>query len=335
MLNTHGDDLYRYDDIRMNFSSNIYSHADMTELKDYLKSKIDVISSYPEPEPYLLEQLIAGQNNISADNVLVTNGATDAIFIIAQALTRAAVKSVAIAQPTFSEYEEACRVAGLRTFDYATHPNHPVLWMCNPNNPTAKVCPLGVMRSLSEKKRLVIVDQSYSEYTDKPLMSPCEAVSRGNVIQIYSLTKTYAIPGLRIGYIVAAAKHIRLLRRYLRTWSVNALAIEAGKWLLTHNVKAVDDIVAYLREAQRLNNMLAQIEGITVFPTETNFMLCRIDVPITAARLKQRLALEHHILIRDASTFTGLDSQYFRVAAQRSDENDALVSAVRRCVRSQ
>ena len=186
-----------------------------------------------------------------------------------------------------------------------------------------------------EKKRLVIVDQSYSEYTDKPLMSPCEAVSRGNVIQIYSLTKTYAIPGLRIGYIVAAAKHIRLLRRYLRTWSVNALAIEAGKWLLTHNVKAVDDIVAYLREAQRLNNMLAQIEGITVFPTETNFMLCRIDVPITAARLKQRLALEHHILIRDASTFTGLDSQYFRVAAQRSDENDALVSAVRRCVRSQ
>ena len=86
MLQGHGDDTFQYPDIRMNFSSNIFAHADMSELKAHLCRNIHLIDNYPEPSPHSLEQLIASKAGVSPDSVLVTNGATEAIYLIAQAL---------------------------------------------------------------------------------------------------------------------------------------------------------------------------------------------------------------------------------------------------------
>ena len=159
-------------------------------------------------------------------------------------------------------------------------------------------------------------------------MSPAEAVARGNVIQIHSLTKTYAVPGLRIGYIVSAAATVDRIRSFVRPWSVNALAIEAGRWLITNGTKAVPDVAAYLAEAQRLNYALNRIPHFRALPTDTHFMLVRCNL-LTAAELKDRLARQYGILIRDASNFPGLDAHHFRIAAQRPDENDRLLAALR------
>ena len=75
MLDGHGDDIYRYDDlVKMNFSSNIYQHADLTALKEFLKGHFDLIANYPEPQPRSLERLIALKEGISPEAVLVTNG---------------------------------------------------------------------------------------------------------------------------------------------------------------------------------------------------------------------------------------------------------------------
>ena len=84
MLQGHGDDTYDHPGIRSNFSSNIFPHADLTGLKAHLQGKLDLIERYPEPEPRSLEKVIARKHGISSDNVLVTNGATDAIYLIAQ-----------------------------------------------------------------------------------------------------------------------------------------------------------------------------------------------------------------------------------------------------------
>jgi threonine-phosphate decarboxylase len=136
------------------------------------------------------------------------------------------------------------------------------------------------------------------------------------------------VPGLRLGYIVAAKKVASLLRRNLRPWSVSAMAIEAGKFLLNH-----DELICRpdLAEAQRLGNLLNSIEGISVVPTHTNFMLCKTDKG-TAADLKEFLVHEHKMLIRDASNFEGLTRQHFRIAAQMPEANDALVAAIREFV---
>ena len=107
MIEGHGDDIYRYDDlVKMNFSSNVYQHTDLTALKEYLKDSFDLISNYPEPQPRSLERLIALKEGISPEAVLVTNGATEAIYLIAQHFHGSA--SV-IPQPTFNEYADACR----------------------------------------------------------------------------------------------------------------------------------------------------------------------------------------------------------------------------------
>ena len=317
MINGHGDDIYGYKDIRINFSSNICQHADHSALKKHLSERFDVIGNYPEPEPWTLERAIARKYAIDDDCVLVTNGTTEAIYLVAQAYAHL---PYSILHPTFSEYEDACRMFGLRQGS-----GH-LTWVCNPNNPTGETRSTDHIRQLSGDCEVLVDDQAYEHLTSLPVMSPQEAISAGNIIQLHSMTKTYAVPGLRLGYITAAPAIISQLRQKLRPWSVNTLAIEAGLFLLAH-----DELMMKpnLGEAQRLYSLLNRIDGITALPTDTNFMLCRIERH-TAAELKDYLACEHGILIRDASNFQGLNEHFFRIAAQLPEENDALINAIRR-----
>ena len=160
------------------------------------------------------------------------------------------------------------------------------------------------------------------------MMTHREAAESNNIIQLHSLTKTYAIPGLRLGYVVAPHHIIAKLRENVRPWAVNALAIEAGTWLLEHQVSVVNDLHAYLSETQHLRALLNQIPGVTAYETQTNFFLVEMAAH-TAADLKDYLARKHHILIRDASNFRGLSPRHFRVSTQTPDENMLLVEAIR------
>lgn len=332
MIQGHGDDTYIYPGIRSNFSSNIYPHADLTGLKAHLFRRMDLIDHYPEPEPRSLEMAIARRYGISVDNVLVTNGATDAIYLIAQTASNNRYTHFDVGPlPTFSEYEDACRLYGLQQRDGLgeTETNgYTVLWLCNPNNPTGNVYSKEELAFFAEKNHMVVIDQSYEDYTLAPMMTHQEAAASKNIAQLHSLTKTYAIPGLRIGYIVAPQHIIAMLRNNIRPWAVNALAVEAGKWLLENRASVVDDLYAYLAETQRLRMMLNQITGITTAETQTNFILSEITSK-TAANLKDYLAKTHHILIRDASNFRGLSPRHFRVSTQSPEENNLLVNAIR------
>ena len=321
MIEGHGDDLYRYENIKMNFSSNIYNGTDLSALDAYLRTRMDVMRSYPEPSAASLEELIAEDCGISPDEVMVTSGAVDAIYLIAQAYRHEGTCHVL--QPTFREYEDACRV-----FGYQEHEDGALCWLCNPNNPTGDVMATDDVLALAERHRLLIVDQSYEDYTIAPLLQPAEVVGRDDIILLHSMTKRYAVPGLRLGYVTASAAIISRLREQYRPWAINALSLEAGKWLVQRGETAIPDLPSYLAETQRLRNLLNEIEGIEAFETQTNFFLCTI-APATAAELKEYLAQEHGILIRDASNFTGLTPHHFRIATQSPAQNDALVTAIR------
>ena len=109
--------------------------------------------------------------------------------------------------------------------------------------------------------------------------------------------------------------------------SSNALAIEAGKWLIENNVHVLPDLNAYLTETERLRQRLNQIPGIKADETQTSFFLAQVT-PHTAAELKDYLATVHHILIRDASNFRGLTPHHFRISTQSPQENNQLVNAI-------
>ena len=137
MIVGHGDDLWRFGrPIVANFSSNVYGGVDLTALKEHLAASLEAISHYPEPEPYTLERALATLHGIEPGCVCVTNGATEAIYLIAQAWRG---NRSCILQPTFSEYADACRLHGhfVRPFDSAR---------CDMGNPQCnKVDPRGDM----------------------------------------------------------------------------------------------------------------------------------------------------------------------------------------------
>ena len=327
MITGHGDDIYRYEGIRINFSSNIYAHADITPLAEHLRGELGKICNYPEPEALTLEAKIAAKKGIDAECVIVTNGATDAIYLAAEACRNLGISHHHIIQPTFSEYEDACRNAGLLIQGDADEDTDAV-WICNPNNPTGEAIDASGMLLLAREYNALIIDQSYEDITLCQMMTARQAVDAGNIIQIHSMTKTCAIPGIRLGYIVTSPRFAKAIRKCMRPWSVNALAISAGHFILENDFKAIRNIEDYISEAQRLRNALDEIEGISAMPTDTNFMLCELDEG-TAAELKDWLAKNHGILIRNASNFRTLTPRHFRVAAQSKEENDILINAIR------
>ena len=322
MIEGHGDDTYRFGELRCNFSSNISPLIDTSELRDFLATRLEVINHYPEPSAHSLEQLIADENNISPDEVLATSGATDAIYLIAQTLRDE--HTFAVKRPTFSEYADACRM-----FGYEEAPKGgAVRWLCNPNNPAGEVRTNDTVKVLSRRHHWLVIDQSYEDCTYHRMLSPREAIEMNNVIQIHSMTKRFGIPGLRLGYITAPTPVIERLRANHRPWAVNAIAIEAGLWLMAHrNPYEQIYLTEILCETQILANRLRSIFGIHVYPSETNFMLCSIRQG-TAAELKDYLLKNHQFLIRDASNFEGLKDCHFRIAAQHPDYNHELVEAI-------
>ncbi len=333
MIYGHGDDTYRYGEkIKINFSSNIYQNADLTELKQYLTTRLDAIGNYPEPEPKELEELIAEKLEIPASMVMVTNGANEAIYLIAQLYRGWA--SV-IPQPTYTEYADACRmfdhiISYERTDELDILPEDRIYWICNPDNPTGNVMLKQLLAYVIKKhpRYLYVIDQSYADYTLQPMLKPKELLDCYNVMILHSLSKKYCIPGLRLGYITASPIIIDRLRDIRQPWTVNTLAIEAGKWLIKNSPKVLPDLKGYIAEAQRLRYELQSIEGLMVMDTKTHYMLVNIDWT-TGLELKNWLIENHGILIRDASNFHGLDDHCFRVAAQSPEENDALINAIK------
>lgn len=333
MIYGHGDDTYRYGEkIKMNFSSNIYQKADLTELKQYLATRLDAIGSYPEPEPKELEELIAEKLEIPSSMVMVTSGANEAIYLIAQLYRGWA--SV-IPQPTYTEYADACRmfdhiISYERTDELNILPEDRIYWICNPDNPTGNVMLKQLLAYVIKKhpRFLHVIDQSYADYTLQPMLKPKELLDCYNVMILHSLSKKYCIPGLRLGYMTASPIIIERLRDIRQPWTVNTLAIEAGKWLIKNDPKVIPDIEGYIAEAQRLRDELQAIDGIMVMDTKTHYMLVNIDWT-TSLELKNWLIENHGILIRDASNFHGLDTHCFRVAAQSPEENDALINAIK------
>ena len=332
MIEGHGDDAYKYKAIKINFSSNVYNHVDHSGLRQHLFRQMESIRTYPEPEPYSLEKELAKQLHLSASEVCVTNGATEAIYLIAQTFRN---QTSAILMPTFSEYADACRLHGHKVISIYSLDNLPgnarLVWLCNPNNPTGEVRDRKALKTcITEHPNcLFIIDQSYEFFTLKPLLTAREAAELPNVILLHSMTKRFAVPGLRLGYMTACDNLLHEIRLQRMPWSVNQLAIEAGHYLLQSSSEYNIDIPLLLREKERLVQSLLSIGGMEVWPSDTHYMLVQLRMG-KAAALKEYLATEHGILIRDASNFEGLNEHFFRIATQTPEENYKLVEGIKK-----
>ena len=236
--------------------------------------------------------------------------------------------------PTFSEYADACRLHGHKVVPIYNLNRLPdrgrLIWLCNPNNPTGEVREKEVLTACIKQnpQRIFIMDQSYEFFTQKALLTAREAAEFPNVILLHSMTKRFAVPGLRLGYITACKELLHEIRTQRMPWSVNQLAIEAGHYLLSSSQYDID-ISLLLKEKERLAQSLLSIGGMEIWPSDTHYMLVQLRMG-KAAALKEYLATEQGILIRDASNFEGLNEHFFRIATQTPEENDKLVESIKK-----
>ncbi|MCD7850178.1 MAG: aminotransferase class I/II-fold pyridoxal phosphate-dependent enzyme [Parabacteroides sp.] len=336
MLFGHGDDFYNsQNEVKINFSSNVWHGANLEKLKDHLNEQFDKLTRYPEPDAGTLKRLLARRYEMKENNIVVTNGSITAFYLLAQAWKGA--KSM-IAIPSFSEYEDACRLHGHEISFFPTSDDLSELslegqdfcWICNPNNPDGKLIHRTELLALiaANRQTTFIIDQAYVAFTTEDMLKPSDVKNHPNLILVQSISKAYNIPGLRIGYLIASPEKTEEINKYIIPWSVNAIAIEASKYILIHPAQFTLPIRKWQRETAELIYQLNKLDGLEVQPTSTTFFLVRLKKG-TAAALKQYLWENYGILIRDASNFRGLDETYIRVSTQTTAENQVLVDAVK------
>ena len=160
------------------------------------------------------------------------------------------------------------------------------------------------------------------------MLKPSDVKNNPNLILIQSISKAYNIPGIRIGYLVASPEIVNEVNKYIIPWSINAIALEASKYILIHPAQFTLPIRKWQRETAELIYQLNKFDNLEVIPSSTTFFLVRLKKG-TAAELKKFLWEKYGILIRDASNFRGLDETYFRLSTQTTAENQVLIDAIR------
>lgn len=297
------------------------------------------INRYPDSAATEFRLRLSARLGVAPDSILAGNGAVELIRLIALAYFGRGDR-VLVLEPTFGEYRAACHISGAEVVGLRGKEEegfaspldeilHFIRWrrpkgvfICNPNNPT------GHYRSRPEVEAildacgdgLLVLDEVYIAFVAKSWAS-LGLISRGNIIILRSLTKDYALAGLRLGYAVADSEIIAVLRRVQPPWHVNAVAQRAG-------VIAVES-QGYLEQCQRevrqakafLTGELARI-GLTVLPSSANFFLIRTG---SAAAFRAAL-LQYGILVRDCTSF-GLP-EYVRIAPRTMPECRRFVAAV-------
>lgn len=204
------------------------------------------------------------------------------------------------------------------------------IFLGHPNNPTGRLVPDEALRGLVQSGAQLIVDEAFMDFVPdeagRSLLR--EAAASDRVVVIRSMTKFYAVPGIRLGFLVAHPDRVRRLAALQTQWSVNFFAQLIGEAVLDDHAYAARTREWLAGERPWLAGRL-QALGLRVVPSDVNFLLVSLpeDGGWTALRLQQAMAA-HGIMIRDASLFKGLDTSYFRVAIRLRHENERLIRAL-------
>ena len=335
MLHGHGDDGYQHaHHIVADFSTNVWYGGEPTGLKDYVFSQWATVNRYPEVLAESLAERVARQHSLLPGQVLMSSGTTESIYLMAQAW---AGRRTTIVTPAFAEYEDAARLHGHQitflAWEQLAQPQPlaaDVVFICNPNNPTGSVLRESALVALlaGNPGTVFVLDEAFIEFTTsiataRPLLARFD-----NLLLLRSLTKAYAIPGLRLGYVLASERLIAQLTQGKAPWTVNALAAAAGHFLFEHFDAVQPPTALLLADRAAFAAQLSENEGLEIMPSHTHYFVGALRRG-TAAELKRWLLAQHGLLIRDAANFRGLTPAHFRVCTRPAADNQLLINALR------
>jgi len=334
MLHGHGDDGYRHGhEIKADFSTNVWYGGEPAGLKDYLFNQWPTINRYPEVLAESLAAQVAAHHGLMPAQVLISSGTTESLYLVAQAW---AGGSSTVLTPSFAEYEDATRLhrhhltfLAWNELEADTQFASDLAFICNPNNPTGSVLALETITTLltNNPQTVFVLDEAFIEFTTSISTAVPMLAQFDNLLIMRSLTKAYAIPGLRLGYVLGPPALVARLTQYKPPWTVNALAAAAGNFLFANYNQVQLLLPQLLADKTALVSALRSNTGVEVLPSHTHYFLA-VTRRGTAAELKRWLLTQHGLLIRDAANFRGLTSAHFRIGTRIPADNQLLIDAL-------
>lgn len=280
------------------------------------------LCDYPDDECCNIRKILAKNNECTTENILVTNGANEAIYLIASYQKGL---SNTILHPVYGEYDRALSCYGsnikhISSIDALTY-GEECVWLCNPCNPTGSFIEDNIIKNLLCKfpEKHFIIDEAYSEFMYN---NSCNInyLDFNNVTVLRSLTKIYHLCGARIGYVFSNHKQIEKLKKRQPTWSVNSLAQQAALAFLSDTEFPNITRKYYKNEVPRVIMALKDI-GYNILPTTVNYFLVETENDIDFIQFM----LKRGIVVRHTRNFPELAGRYVRIAVRTKEENDILI----------
>lgn len=345
---THGGDIVGaravWQGELLDFSANLNPLGMPESVRKAAEDAVREAIHYPDPLCRELCAAIARRNGVAPEQVLCGNGAADLVFRLAFSQRP---RRVLVTAPTFSEYQDAVQAAGGEVVYHRLTPENDfdlteavlddldhsldMAFFCTPNNPTGRLIDRDLMLRILERCReegiRVVVDECFLSLSD-----PGEQISLAgelekfpNLVLLRAFTKSYAMPGLRLGYCLSAdAALLDGLSRCAQPWSVSGPAQAAGLAAQAESEHPAQARQLIAVERAWLTDALRAL-GLQVFPSQVNYILFRAP---GVDDLKERL-LAHGVLIRSCANYVGLGSDYYRVAVRPHRENEGLIGAMK------
>jgi len=350
----HGGDIYRSasglgvpENKIVDFSASINPLGISQRVRLEICSQIGSLHNYPDPDAGRLSTTLGKYHGVNPESIICGNGSTELIYLIAKALKP---KNVLISAPTFTEYERACRMACSEVRvkrdelkeknNFDINPDNFIksmkgcdaAFLCNPNNPTGRLLGKdGVLKIANAAKKLkcyLIADEAFMDFCPEGSVvrsvedNPCLIVLR-------SMTKFYALSGLRAGFGVFPLNLVDKLKKFKEPWTINTLAQKASLTALDDYDYANRTFKLIKKEKKFLEENFKK-SGIRFIPSDANFYLLKIENAGKAIACLRKKG----ILVRDCSTFRGLDSSYIRIAVKRRKHNLLLLKELLRLCRA-
>ncbi|MEU4658257.1 histidinol-phosphate transaminase [Streptomyces sp. NPDC023723] len=307
----------------------------------------DIITYYPSGADTITAEL-CGLLRLPPQCVAMGNGSTELITWIDHLLVR---ESLAVPVPTFGRWTDQPMETGKRVdmfplqessgfaLDLAQYAEFirargtRVAVICNPNNPDggflhrhALVQFMDAMADLD----LVVIDESFLEFADAEAEPSVvqEAMLRPNVIVLRSLGKNFGLHGIRFGYLVANPALAGKVRAMLPKWNLNSFAEHVVFMLRDHGTEYAQSLLQVRRDRLEMASRLSSLPGLTVYPSQGNFLFVRLPVGAEGTVVRDRLLTEHRVLVRECGNKIGSSSRFLRLVVRPQTDVRRLVSGL-------
>lgn len=360
--NVHGGNVHKASrllhtslDQILDFSANINPIGMSAKGMDAVNKALCDVIHYPDPDMTNLFSIASELWDMPKDYIAFGNGAAELIYAICRLPN---IETVYVPAPGFSEYSHGALSCGLPVVEYKLHfdaetftfsypleqmlrdlkqSKHRLVFIGNPNNPCGTLWKheCGELLEVCKKNgHYLVFDESFVDFLGDAYSRRNYVIAYDNVIVVHSLTKFYAVPGLRIGAMMANPMMINFINSQIPSWTVNHLAQIYSETAL-QDIDYIQETRSVLKEEKEwLYHKLTQIEALCCIEPSVNYILCHLHEQYSLEDIIHNL-YDQSILIRDCSHYTGLGPNWFRIAVKRREQNERLLQALQAYFRLQ